>query len=412
MDKLKQKEKIIKIAIVALFSTALILLVALIITYINAKIEISDRNYYESSIDDSMNITSVPTEVAQEIQDLVSEIDVSKLEKAGWIPTWASGAGLNTLVANPGYFNTISPVWYEVNNDGSLRLRYPTNRASVVSHAKINSIQMMPTIGMFDHNLLGGILRSDDNLNRHVSSIVSTVNTNNYNGIDLDYESISLADRERYFLFLQRLSSELKKSNKKLTVTVLAKWGDNVRYSYRPETREVQDWSRISEYADEVRIMAYDYTYSGDMYPGPIGPTGWIKQILEYGQGKIPANKTVLGIHLYAYEWYQDAQSGENMEIKTDSSQNINRNPNTARAYTFNTVTKILAENTGEASTFEGENIFFYSKQNSQTGILENRALVYIDGDGVRQRMELASKYNLKGVVFWRLGDEGMIFNP
>ena len=83
--------------------------------------------------------------------------------------------------------------------------------------------------------------------------------------------------------------------------------------------------------------MAYDYTYSGDKYPGPIGPTGWINNVLEYASQKMPPEKTVLGIHLYAYEWYQNAITGGDLALKTDPSLNIGTNSNTARAYTYNT---------------------------------------------------------------------------
>jgi spore germination protein YaaH len=124
----------------------------------------------------------------------------------------------------------------------------------------------------------------------------------------------------------------------------------------------------------------------------------------------MPPQKTVLGIHLYAYEWYQNAATADNLELITDSAQNSGSNPNTARAYTYRNVLSILQSNQGESSTFEGENVFFYTRKNDKTGILENRALVYISPDGVKERMLLAQKFNLKGVVFWRLGDEGSIY--
>ncbi|MCA9380232.1 hypothetical protein KC675_03575 [Candidatus Dojkabacteria bacterium] len=358
-------------------------------------------------------ITITPTtslEINQESIKTEEILDTNKLDVAGWMPTWASQSGYNSLTANPNYFNTISPVWYEVKSDGSLHTKYPSNRTQILSYTKTKNIRLLPTVGMFDHNLFSQVLQSPVNMQRHVDSIVSAVVSGGYNGIDLDYESVSLADKDLYYDFLNKLSTELHKNDKILIVTVLAKWGDNVRYSYRPETRQVQDWSLISKYADEVRIMAYDYTYSGDKYPGPIGPTGWINNVLSYAKEKMPPEKTVLGIHLYAYEWYQNATTGEELALKTDPSLNIGLNPNTARAYTYNTVLNIIQNNTGESSTFEGENVFFYTRKNDKTGILENRALVYISPDGVKERMLLAQKFNLKGVVFWRLGDEGSIF--
>ena len=297
-------------------------------------------------------VTVTPTVEVYLTQEIIKSeevLDKNKLDVGGWMPTWASQSGYNSLNSNPNYFDTISPVWFEVKSDGTLNSKYPANRAQIVNLARINIMRILPTVGMFDHKLFSQVLQSPTNMQRHVDSIVSTVMSNGFDGIDLDYESVSLADKELYYEFLNKLSSELHKNNKILIVTVLAKWGDNVRYSYRPETRQVQDWTLISKYADEVRIMAYDYTYSGDKYPGPIGPTGWISEVLEYSSQKMPPEKTVLGIHLYAYEWYQNSSTSEELELKTDSTLNIGANPNTARAYTYNTVLDILENNVGES---------------------------------------------------------------
>lgn len=344
------------------------------------------------------------------VKKFENQLDLSSLDKAGWIPSWASQTGLNSLNSRPEYFNTISPVWYEMQSNGNLKSRYPTNRSQIINFVKTSSVRIIPTVGMFDHNLFSQVLRNEVNRKAHVNSIVSTVVSNNYTGIDLDYESTSLEDKELYFDFLKELSSELRKHNKVLVITVLPKWGDSVRYSYKPETREVQDWARISQYADEIRIMAYDYTHLSDKYPGPIGPISWIEDVLIYAKTKIPPEKTVLGIHLYAYEWYQSVESAENLELKANREQNVSGNSNTARAYTYKNVLSILQSNQGESSTFEGENVFFYTRKNDKTGIFENRALVYISPDGVKERMLLAQNYDLNGVVFWRLGDEGGIY--
>ncbi len=361
----------------------------------------------DTAQDQTKSQISVP-----EVSDDKKTIEISgkPLQIAGWIPTWASPAGLQSLQKNPNYFNTISPVWYEVRADGTLNSKYPTNKTTLISYARSNNLKIIPTIGMFDHNLFGGILRSKQSRDRHIDSVVSTVISNGYDGIDLDYESISLVDKDLYFEFLDKLSTQLRANDKTLTVTVLAKWGDDVYYAYRPETRQVQDWMAIAQYADEIRIMAYDYTYSGDMYPGPIGPTGWIRKILEYAKGQIPPEKTVLGVHLYAYEWYQPTitdQASEKLNIQTNSTLNKQSNPRPAKAYTYSNVASILANNQGESSTFEGEKIFFYSAVNKNTGVKEDRALVYIDPDGVKARTDIAKEYGLKGVVFWRLGGEG-----
>lgn len=367
-----------------------------------------------SQVKSNIETTVQPTEINEEIKTeniKTQVIENHKLNTAGWIPTWASESGLNSLKNNPGVFNTISPVWYEINSDGTLKSRYPANRNTITSYANNNQITIVPTIGSFDHVFLGTILSSAEKRTAHINSIVSTVLTNNYAGIDLDYESISESDEASYFLFLGELSKQLHKNNKVLSVTVLAKWGDNVRYSYKPETRKVQDWSKVAAFADEIRIMAYDYTHSSDYYPGPIGPTGWIRRVLDYAKTEIAPAKTVLGVHLYAYEWYRPMDSQEGLDLQTDPSLNKQENPRPARAYTYTAVEKILRDYQGEDSSFEGEEIFFYTAKNSTTGVTENRALVYISPDGVKERVNIAKEYGLKGVVFWRLGGENSILS-
>jgi len=343
-----------------------------------------------------------PTQVPI-IEEVIPEITIS-----GWIPSWASASGLKSVQQNPELFDSISPVWYEVNSDGSLKIKYPSNKKQVLTTLNTLEIDTIPTIALFDHDLFSKILNSDANTQRHIDSIVKLVEDNDFDGVDLDYESIKLSDKDEYLEFIRLLSTELHEKDKLLVVTVLAKWGENISYSYKPETREAQDWRVLSQYADQVRIMAYDFTHSSDDYPGPIGPTSWIEQILEYAKLTMPPQKTVLGIHLYAYEWYQAENTG-GLDIVVDPNSNPNATDNTARAYTYQTVKSVL-EKPGELSSFQDEGIFFYTTNNSN-GISERRALVFIDAKGLEVRYKVAQEYGINGIVFWRLGEEADIYN-
>lgn len=336
-----------------------------------------------------------------------------KITHSGWIPNWASYDGESTLKSTQNYFDDISPVWYEVNPDGTLIDKRPGNFTSLMEHANENDILMIPSIAMFDFELIAKVLRNDKNLNRHVESIVSAVVDHDYDGIDLDYESTELKDKEKYFEFLEKLSAELHTQDKLLTVTVLAKWGDSVAYPSLIETRAVQDWERIAPLADEIRIMAYDYTFIKARYPGPIAPIDWVKIIMDYAVTKVPRDKLVLGIHLYSYEWFVNVESNDDkfkspaIAFQPDYTGNENYDEGDARSYTYDTVSEVLRKYDGESMDFQGEKIYRYRKINDDTGQLEDRVLVYIDSTGVELREQLAKDYNIKGVVFWRLGREG-----
>lgn len=346
-------------------------------------------NQSETSDNNSFSNLS-PTE---NIKETITPI--ANTEYSGWIPNWASDSGFTSVKNNKRLFNSISPVWYEVNEDGSLKKTYPRNRQEMIDYAKSNNIKIYPTIAMMDHELFTKVLQNQESFNRHIEVILEMAK--NYDGIDMDYESTKLSDKEKYFELISALSSGLKSENKKLIITVLPKWGENILYPSLRETRQVQDWSEINKYADEIRIMAYDFTYIKAYFPGPIAPISWVKDVINYALTKIPAEKIVLGIHLYSYEWAISAS--EPYDFILDLSANKTGDTNAA-SYNYYTVKSIIKENNGQISDYDGESIFRYEAGGKK------KTLVYQTPDQVKARVDLAKSFELKGVVFWRLGAE------
>jgi spore germination protein YaaH len=223
----------------------------------------------------------------------------------------------------------------------------------------------------------------------HKQEILDIIDQNDFDGIDLDYESIELKNKDIFLQFIKELSEELDKKDKVLSVTVLSQWGDNITYPSLIETRQVQDWSIIGKYADEVRIMTYDFTSPNDAEPGPIAPIIWMEEVLKYALTKIPKEKIWLGIHLYSYEWVMD-QSNE--RIKTNS-------------YTYDFVSSEVLTDPTIVNSFDNltdEGIAQYPCSEEYKCIL-----YYQDPEGVKAREELANKYQIAGVAYWRLGGEG-----
>ncbi len=356
---------------------------------------------------------------------------MQQLNFSAWLPVWAGTAGSRSLKALPDNFNSISPMWYEVNADGSLR-KINSDQAEIVkTETKKKKIALIPTVALFDHNLLGQIMSDPTKFNTHINSITAQVEQFNYDGIDLDYESMRLIDKDKYFEFLQELSKRLHSKNRLLIVTVIAKTTDNIQIGSFRETKQVQDWTRISFFADYIRIMAYDYTFQGSANPGPIAPLDWQTELLDYAVTVIPRQKIVLGLHLYSYEWWQkkadlDAQRDnpkfqDPLKFKSNPSEQVEPaaynfdddpdlelTPQKSRSYTYSVVKKVLTDNKskGKLESYQGEQIFRYSKLNPASGAVEERVLVFIDPDGVKARVKLAQNYGISGIVFWRLGGE------
>jgi len=333
----------------------------------------------------------------------------NNLKACGWIPNWASIDGFESLKANLKDLNCISPVLYEANEDGSLNNISPNNIHEIIELAKNNGIKIYPTITLFDHEIFTKILQSDENYRRHIDKLIAVLNNDAYDGIDLDYESTKLSDKSKYDEFIIELSDKLHEKRKELIITVLSKWGDDITYPSLPETRKVQDWAFLSRYADFIRIMAYDFSFSKSKYPGPIAPLDWIESIIKYAKTKVPDEKLILGIHLYSYQWSQkgDTKFEANQMpfvFAYSFAENIYDETTTTASYDYKTVQGIINKYDGYSFEYSKEKVFVYQKPVGEG--FENRVLVYIDKDGVLARKDLAARYNFYGVCYWRLGNE------
>jgi len=340
------------------------------------------------------------------MQPQKSETDwtTNELTTAAWVPYWDFSRGLETLKANPGKFDSISPVIYQLNADGSLKKTKGDTYKSLQNYANQQGIEVIPSIAMFDHDLFTKVLQDDENRQRHIDAIISEIQTNNFEGIDLDYESTKLDDKKEYQEFIQKLSARCKEIDAKLVITVLAKWGENTYYPSLRETRKVQDWKFLSEHADEIRIMAYDYTSQYSEEPGPIAPLPWIELILKKAVREIPKEKIVLGVHNYAFNW-----AAQEVEPENDLDRIFKDNPPTeklkADAYTYDQVVSIKAKYPGrdQPDLLWGENYYLYTREEG------SRVLVYIDENGIAERRKISKKYGIKGVSFWRLGGDSLL---
>jgi len=323
----------------------------------------------------------------QNEEEIQGEEQIYKLKESGWIPNWAFDLGYESINKNKDIIDTVNPVLYTVNNNGDIVSRgvSDANVQKLLTYCRENNIRIIPTVGSYDLNSMNNHLNSKDAYTKGISVIVNEIMKYGFDGIDLDYEMISIQQKDNYILFLKDLSTELRKRNKILSVTVFAQWS-NAKYEDHQDTRSVQEYVEISKYADEIRIMAYDYTLLTSKIPGPIGPISWIRQVLDYAIKHIPKEKIWLGIHLYGYEWMPD----RTVALTYTSVKNILNNPN---------INGIFKEDIAEG----------YSEFGCENG--QRCIMYYQNNKGVQMRRDIAKEYEIAGVSYWRLGGEEDILN-
>src|SRR3989344_389827 len=239
-------------------------------------------------------------EVSSSITEKPEIIYKSPPEISGWIAWWKEKEAYD-LVVKVGVksIRSISPVWYMVSTNLELLEVGQNDKKEVVNKYKDKGIIVLPTLGS---ELSGKKLTPFFTDNKKTKTLSEKLTTDiielGADGLDIDLEGIELENKELYESFLVGLSGALKSNNLYLSVTIHAQ-------TSTPDWEGVlgQDIKNISEIADEVRIMTYDY-HSGDSDAGHIAPLSWLSEVAKHNLSIVTnKNKLVFGIPSYGYVW-------------------------------------------------------------------------------------------------------------
>ncbi|MEO6728363.1 MAG: glycosyl hydrolase family 18 protein [Candidatus Dojkabacteria bacterium] len=356
---------------------------------------INNKNYVSTKSAAQIEVTQLDA-IAKQPKNL-SDVYVT-----GWIPDWDIPNGLSTLEDRYSIFKGISPVWFYANDDGSLKETPYSNGPDLSNFTSEKNLELVPSIALFDSATISKVFNSGA-LQSHIDNIVNMTVDNNYKGIDLDYEAILLSDKILFFDFLKKLTDQLHSKGKILSFTVLPKWGNEVVYPGFPQTRRVEDYKRIGDIVDELRIMTYDLFGRKSQQAGPVAPLKWMEYTLKYviNEG-VPRNKILLGIPTYSYDWSERPLAQDNLDlidwylpasgtVLEDGVAYFNKQINQVRNnYTLN-------EKFNETW---GEVVGTYNYKGT------NRIIVFPNEESLKLRKQLAADYGIKGIAYWKIGSE------
>ncbi|MGH9457955.1 MAG: glycosyl hydrolase family 18 protein [Thermoanaerobaculia bacterium] len=291
-----------------------------------------------------------------------------------WVPPWDSEA-YETLQLHAAAIDESNPTWYSMTADGSIKKNW--NAENETWRAAMSAGALVPTIqnfvdGRYNADVLTKLLATEQSREAHAEAITRLAIEQALDGIDIDYEALPATERERFSLFIELLAGKLHATGRTLSVTVHAKTSDSQNWK-GPGS---QDWSRIGAVADSVKIMAYDYHWATSA-PGAIAPLAWIEAVTAYAVSTIPAEKVILGLPWYGYDWSSAGGDGitwtEAVALAQANGATITRDAN------------------GEATfTYVGHTVFFQ------------------DAESYRRKVQaIVAKYPaIGGFAHWRAGGE------
>lgn len=341
---------------------------------------------------------------------------------SGWIPYYSIKTSLPAAINNADLIKEVMPFWYTLKFNGKTQgtvvtdLYSPANpsvpMAQTVGALRNAGLALIPTItDGTNKDVLAGLLAKPAARTQIVQAITNMVISNNFDGVDLDFEGFAFVDSNKtwpktaplWTALVKELSIALRAQKKILSVStpyVLDPKGTQRGYY-------VYAWADIAPYIDRLRIMTYDYSVAK---VGPIGPLSWTERTVQYAVTVMPASKVYVGIPGYGRDWVT-AVSGV---CPANVASVIKAG---AKAATFvMRDAQNLAASYGVTPTFDekfGEMTFSYQKVYNgttagglATSCTASRTAWYQDAKSYALRAELVKKYRLGGLAAWTIGME------
>lgn len=289
-------------------------------------------------------------------------------------------ASLEAVKLNAGHMDQVVIFGYGFDRQGNVEGQDQDLVKGLTSQQKRILLFGNLTNGGFDEQTAHNILTDKAVQDRAIAGILEKSTKLGVAGVQIDFENIPHGDRDAYTAFLKRLKGELSAHNMSLSIAAAAKTRDT-----RTGWGGATDYAAIGQIVDQFYIMAYDEHWRGGE-PGPVASLGWVEKVIRYAVGVMPAQKIVLGVPFYGYEWTAEPNRGTATNKALGSASMARRMEQVGAKVIWDPV---VAENKATFKTDDGERIAWYPDQRS-----------------LDAKLRLAYQYNLKGIAIWRVGFE------
>ena len=240
-----------------------------------------------------------------------------------WLPYWQGQNGAQNVAQNLDQLDEVSPFSYTIGSGGTLIDDLNIGNGSWTpwfSAVRELGIKILPTVAWFNGTGIYNMLSSTKSRQAEENRIAALVKSQNFNGIDIDFESMTEGTRPYYSLFIEGLAQRLHPQGKMLTCTVEARTPPAELYQTIPDNIIYpENYTVLNQYCDEVRVMAYDQDTidltldsqkgNGQIY-SPVADPAWVASVLKETLQYINPRKVMLGVPTYGYEYEVSWNSG------------------------------------------------------------------------------------------------------
>lgn len=301
-------------------------------------------------------------------------------------------ASVQSFLAHADRISIVAPQSFSMDSLGVISGRVDPRVLATAREKKVKVIPLIVNPG-FDQGIFHRVLTVADARKRAVASIAALCRDNRFDGIQFDFENISIADRDAFTSFSREVADSLHAFGCSLSAAVVPRTSEypgptSYHAWIHDNWRGAYDFAALASFMDFLSLMTYSQ-HTRRTPPGPVAGYPWmeaaVRHLLASG---VPAAKISLGIPAYSQHWYavSDAQGA-----RVSGS-----------GLSHEAALGVLAKN-GARATWD-------DRQKESVASWENdylyEWLFLEDARAFAARLELVTRYRLRGYSVWVLGQE------
>lgn len=170
--------------------------------------------------------------------------------------------------------------------------------------------------GRFNDNIAAAVFEDPAAQTNLTDNIEANLHAKNMGGVDFDFEYIPRVYAADYVELVARTQRLLSPQGYLTSVALAPK----VRADQPGVLYEGHDYAGMGRAADYCLLMTYEWGYTyGE--PMAVSPINHVRRVLEYGLMEIPAEKILMGMSNYGYDWALPFVRGESKAEKLTNYQ-------------------------------------------------------------------------------------------
>ncbi len=301
----------------------------------------------------------------------------SKSSVIGFYVNWDDNS-FSSLKANLGSLDKLMPEWLHLRSGGNLQIDDPIKQSRALEYIRAHkpSLKIMALINNFDSTkadwngeMLAKVLSSETSRKHLIDGLEGFVKSNHLNGVNIDFETVPGESQANLERFMTQLYARFHPQHLEVSQSV-------------PLDDPDFDYVGLSKVNDYLVLMGYD-EHENSSVAGSVASLPWVMHNLRSRLAQVPANKYVLALGNYGYDWTQGKAGASELSFQD------------AQTLAQESQGKIALEPQSLTPHFD-----YYDDANALHHVW------FLDAPSLYNEIRSSADLHLNGYALWRLGQE------